>query len=141
VPLSAIRRKTALTFEKMHLLRKQWARARVHELHIGVSTASRDALGVNAYQSIGRLWATATAMQPFGIRYFPSPSHMTVSPVGSVHTYWWTGAESGLRLTTSRLSTLQVDRSGSLTMTSDKREPEAINLPSIARAFASGWVS
>jgi len=86
-----------------------------------VSTASRDALGVNAYQSIGRLWATATAMQPFGIRYLPSPSHMTVSPVGSVQTYCWTGAESGLRNVTSRLSTLQVDRSGSLTMTSDKR--------------------
>jgi len=35
----------------------------------------------------------------------------------------------GLRNVTSRLSTLQVDRSGSLTMTSDKREPEAINVP------------
>lgn len=94
-----------------------------------VSTASRDALRVNAYQSIGRLWATATAMQPFGSRYFPSPSHMTVSPVGSVQTYSCTGAESGLRIMTSRLSTLQVDRSGSLTMTSDRREPEAINVP------------
>lgn len=79
---------------------------------------------------VGRRCATATAMVPSGRRYFPSRSQVTGSPVGNEQMYSGSGGAVSLRFMTKRRCTRQVDRSGSLTMTSANRVPEAIVSPS-----------
>jgi len=80
-------------------------------------------------QGAGGRCATATAIDPSGRRYFPSPNQVTGSPVSNEQWYSGFGEPFVPRLITKRRWIRQVERSGSLTMTSANRVIEAICLP------------